>query len=157
MKQPITIPSYFETYLATIKNSQGTKLFKNFYAKVNGKETDITKNGILSCAFYASNILHMSKLINSPHVTVSGTIADLEKHGWQKIKRPKIGSVLVWEAIMDRDGNPHRHIGFYIGHDQAISNNSKKGYPVAHHWTFGNKKNKPVRKVENIYWSDSSK
>jgi len=145
-KQKIS-PLIFDTYLAIIKNSLGSKMFRNFYVKINGKHIDIMKNGQYSCAFYLSNILKTFNLIKKPHVTVISTIKDMQKSRWQKIKKPKIGSVLVWEIKKFGKNDIHTHIGFYIGNHQAISNSSNKGCPIKHHWTFNNE-----RKITAIYW-----
>jgi hypothetical protein len=152
-----------ESYIKTIKNSLGSNLFRNLYAYVDGKKTDIFRNGNLSCANFVSTILYRFKLIKDIHATVEGTVKDLEKSGWQTIKKPKPGAVLVWEAKKFKSNNTHKHIGFYIGKNKAIStssNSSKKGQPTLHHWTFGIKKgspadkaSKPVRKVEQIFWN----
>jgi hypothetical protein len=88
-------PLVLETYLAVIKNSVGSKMFRNFYAEVNGKPTDIMKNGDVSCAFFASSILVLFKLIKETHGTVDSTINDLKESGWLEIKKPKAGSVLI--------------------------------------------------------------
>ena len=153
MKKQKVIPIIFDTYIAVIKNSAGSKMFRNFYAKVDGKKTDIMKNGDLSCAWFVSSLLYLFKLIKDAHATVNGTIKDLQQSGWKKIKKPKIGSVIVWEKIDFGNKDFHKHIGFYIGNNKAIStSNSKKGQPIIHHWTYGIKRNKPVRKVKAIFW-----
>jgi len=94
----------------------------------------------------------MFGLIKMPHATVNGTIKDLKKSGWKQIKKPKIGSVLTWEE-MKLNGSINKHIGFYIGNGKAISNNYKSGTPIIHHWTFGRKNGKPIRKIEAIFWN----
>ncbi|MEK7520218.1 MAG: hypothetical protein AAB581_03200 [Patescibacteria group bacterium] len=134
-----------------LKNSARTRMFRHSYAQVNGKRTDILENGSLSCAFFVSTVLAMFRLIDRMHSTVDGAVKDLEESGWKKIRRPMVGSVLVWESKTDEDG-PHRHMGFYIGKDQAVSNSTQRGYPVIHHWTYGKKRGLPRRKVESIYW-----
>lgn len=159
MKKEKVIPILFDTYIVVIKNSVGSKMFRNSYAKVNGKKKDILKNGKVSCAFFVSSVLALFPLFKlikyPPHSTVDGTVKDLEQSGWQKIsteneKKPKIGSIIVWE----KNHNSHKHIGFYIGNNKAISTNSiKKGRPAIHHWTYGIKRNKPGRKVEAIFWN----
>ncbi|MDP2945949.1 MAG: hypothetical protein Q8N61_00645 [bacterium] len=157
MKKEKVIPILFDTYIAFIKNSMGSKIFRNFYAEVNGKRTDILKNGILSCACFVSSLLYLFKLIKDAHATVEGTIRDLQQSGWKSAKggsasggkKPKIGSIIVWE----KNHNSHKHIGFYVGNNKAISTSSKNGQPVIHHWTYGVKKNRPVRKVEAIFWN----
>lgn len=141
-----------DSYLAFIKNSVGTKSFRNFYALVDGKKTDILKKGDLSCAFFVSSVLVIFKLIKEVHTTVDSTIKDLQNSGWQKIKRPKVGCVLVWESKADKNGSAHRHVGFYLGQGQAISNNSKLGSPSSHHPTFNGQ-----RKIEAIFWPASLK
>ena len=158
MKKEKVIPILFDTYIAVVKNSVGSKMFRNSYAKINGKKTDILQNGMLSCAFFVSSILVLSKLIKEIHGTVDGTVKDLEQSGWQQIAKPKIGSVLVWEKIDFGNKNFHKHIGFYIGNNKAISTNSfKKRQPAVHHWTYGIKRNKPGRKVEAIFYNKKLK
>jgi hypothetical protein len=149
-------PLFSDTYLAVIKNSVGSKCFRNSYAKIGGKKTDILKNGSLSCAFFASSILRMFDLIKDLHATVGGTIKDLRKSGWREIKTPKIGSILVWEAKKGNDG-VHKHIGFYIDKDRAISNDAKSRTPEIHHWTYGIKNGRPARKIETIFWNNKVK
>lgn len=141
----------YDSYIKVIENSIGSKLFRNLFAKVNGKKKDILKNGELSCAFYASSILYLFKLISNVHATVRGTVADLELSGWVKTDKPRKGAVLVWEAEKFNH-KTHKHIGFYAGENKAISNNYKKGWPISHHWTFGTKNGQPVRKIEKILW-----
>jgi hypothetical protein len=141
----------FDSYIQAIENSINSKLFRNLFAKVNGKKKDILENGELSCAFFATSILYIFKLISGIHATVRGAVADLEKAGWARIKNPKKGAVLVWEAEKF-DHESHKHIGFYVNKNKAVSNNSKKGQPTLHHWTFGIKNDQPVRKIEKILW-----
>lgn len=141
-----------DTYLAVIKNSVGSNLFRSLYAKVNGKRTDITGNGDLSCAFYVSSILLLFRFIKERHATVDSTVKDLEESGWKKIKKPKIGSIIVWEKIDFGNNNLHKHIGFFIGNNRAVSNSYKLGYPARHHFTFGGK-----RKIELILWNPKLK
>ncbi len=140
-----------DSYLKTIENSVGSKLFRNTYLEIDNKKTDILNNGQFSCAVFVSWILRIFYLINEGHATVDGTIKDLEKSGWYKIKKLKIGAILAWEEIY-LNGTLNKHIGFYIGGDKAISNSRTKKTPIKHHWTFGVKNGKPVRKVVEIWW-----
>ncbi|HLB32488.1 MAG TPA: hypothetical protein VJL27_02955 [Patescibacteria group bacterium] len=142
------MPLIFDTYLAVIRNSAGSKLFRNFYAKVDGKKADIMRNGELSCAFYVSSVLVLFKFIIGVHGTVDSTIKDLKDSGWKEIKKPKIGSVLIWEKMDFGNNSIHKHIGFFIGGNKAISNSYKLGYPVEHSWNFNAK-----RKVDMILWN----
>jgi len=145
----------FDTYIAVVQNSVGSKLFRNFYAKVDGKKKDVTRNGELSCAFHTSSILSLFKLVKGIHGTVNSTVKDLQKSGWKSVKKPKIGSIIVWEPIGFKNTGIHKHIGFFIGNNMAISNSDKKGYPVRHHLTFGTKKTR--RKIETVLWNDKLK
>lgn len=140
-----------ESYLKAIENGVGSKLFRNLYFEIKDKKTDILKNGRLSCAVFVSWILKNFDLTKGGHATVDGTIKDLKKSGWRKIKKTKTGAVIIWEEKNYSYG-PHKHIGFFIGNNKAISNSYKLKTPVKHHWTFGVKNGKPVRKVEEIWW-----
>jgi len=137
----------FTSYLAMIKNSVGSKAFKNYYAKVNGIKKDVMENGKNSCAFFASSVLLTFELIEHFHATVDGLEKDLKASGWQKIKKPKIGSIIIWEPKKFEQNEIHKHLGFYIGNKKAISNSSQKGTPIVHHWTYNHS-----RKIEKIYW-----
>ena len=138
------IPNLKKSYIAIIKNSVGSKIFQNFYVAENKHEKDVLRDGKFSCAFFVSSILKLFNLINSPHCTVNGTIKDLEKSGWQKVKVSKKmlpGTILLWE---EKDN--HFHLGFYLGQQKAISNSSENKFPIIHHWTFNNS-----RKIINAY------
>ncbi len=149
---------FFDTYLAVINNSVGANMFRNFYMEVDGKKFDATKNGIVSCAFFVSNLLNMFKalgLIDGPHATVKSTVADMLKNGWKEIFEPRSGAVLVWEE-KESHGGRNKHIGFYVGNDLAVSNDADGGSPDFHHWTFGTDSDgNPLRKVEMILWHDA--
>jgi hypothetical protein len=141
-------PLLLDTYLAVIKNSSGSNLFRNLYAKVGDERQDITQNGELSCAFFVSSILVILKLIKEVHATVSGTVRDLKEFGWVEIEEPKIGAILVWEEKDFGNNRLHKHIGFYVGEGRAVSNDYKIGTPQEHKW------NSEERKVELILWND---
>lgn len=144
-------PILYDSYIAVIKNSVGANTWRNFYARVDGKVLDVMRDGDLSCAFFVSSTLALFGLIGKTHTTVIGTIPDMERSGWQRIKEPKAGSILVWEPVKDDRGEMHKHIGFYVGDGKAISNGSKTRTPIEHHWTFGEENDKPVRSVETIF------
>lgn len=134
-----------KSYLKCIRNSVGTKIFRNLYLSQDGQTFDATKNGELSCAFYVSGLLVIFQLIKSLHGTVDGTIKDLEEFGWVKTNQPTPGSVIIWEATLN-DENGNEHIGFYVGRDKAISNSSTKKKITIHNLTFDN-----TRKIKAIY------
>jgi hypothetical protein len=141
-------PLTFDTYLVVVRNSIGSNLFRNFYAEVNGKREDIMRNGDLSCAFFVSSVLALFKFIKEVHGTVDSTVKDLRESGWIEIQKPEIGSILVWGKVDFGDNDIHKHIGFYVGNDEAISNSFKLGHPVSHNWNFNN-----TRKVDLIFWN----
>jgi hypothetical protein len=145
MKKSQVIPLQKESYLAVIRNSVGTHMFRTFYAFVDEKKQDIIGRGDLSCAFFVSFVLAGFSLIKSMHGTVDGTVRDMESSGWKYIKTPKPGCIIVWEPRVDKQGELHKHIGFYIGEEKAISNDSKKGSPRVHSYNF--------RKVSKLYWN----
>jgi len=131
-----------DNYLSMIKNSQGTKIFRDFFAKIKNKKINLTGKGKHSCALFVSSILHHFNLIQSPHLTVDGTIKDMRKSGWFEIERLKTGAVLLWQKQKS-----HYHLGFYLGEEKAISNDKIKKVPLTHNFTFNQK-----RKIEKIFW-----
>lgn len=148
---------FFKNYFNMIENSVGTNLFRNFYLKINGGEKDILENGRLSCAVFVSSILVLRGLIEGPprgpHATVKSLIKNMENSGWRKIKKLRPGAVLVWEPRkIGRRVN--EHVGFYFSAFFAVSNRAEEKGPFLHHWTFGEKRGKPVRRVSGIYWHD---
>ena len=60
-------PLFKKSYLAAIKNSEGTKIFANFYGKGGRRTLDLTKNGEFSCAYFVSSILKIFDLIKKNH------------------------------------------------------------------------------------------
>ncbi|PIR05246.1 MAG: hypothetical protein COV57_00175 [Candidatus Liptonbacteria bacterium CG11_big_fil_rev_8_21_14_0_20_35_14] len=137
----------FDTYISTILSSIDSKMFKNCWFDDEEKK-DVSKDGDLSCALYISSVLKMFDLIKDRHVTVSGTVKDLEHNGWEKINELKKGSILVWEKKLQSNNEWHKHLGFYIGDNEAISNSWKYKVPKKHHYTYDN-----TRKIETIYWN----
>lgn len=141
------------SYLAMIKNSPGAKIFKNLYVNMPDGKTDVLKNGNLSCAIFVSSILYQWGLIANTHAGVKSTIKDMLDFGWHKIKKPKPGCVIEWEPKLI-NGNTNGHLGFYLGKNKAISNRIERGSPILHHWTYGIKNGKPVRKIINLFWNN---
>jgi hypothetical protein len=145
----------FKNYLTFIKNSVGTKLFQNFYILENENEKDVLAGGEISCAIFVSNILHMFpslNLIKSPHLTISSTIKDMQSCGWYEINNLKVGAIILWEGAVFENTGLHKHIGFYIGDDRAISNSDKIKTPTEHDLNFDK-----TRKIEKIFWNDNLK
>jgi len=132
----------YESYLKMIKNSVGTKMFRNLYLKLDGKKIDATENGNMSCAFFVSNLLLIWKMISEGHATIKGTIEDMKKNNWRRVLSEDIkpGDVVVWEEKLHNSGRVRPHIGFYIGNKKTISNDDNRGMMKIHHWTYGNKR-----------------
>jgi len=125
-------PLPFETYLAVIKNSVGTSLFKQGFAGIDGKKTDIMRGGELSCAFFVSSVLKIFNLVHTMHANVDSTVKDMENSGWQGVDTAEVGDVIAWKPTVFPDGQEHAHIGFVIGPNQAISNDYIRGTPQLH-------------------------
>lgn len=138
----------YDSYLKMIRNSVGIKMFRNLYLEVDGEKIDATKNGILSCAYFVSNILLLWGLIKEGHANVPNTIKDMLKCGWKEVSKNKIkpGDVIVWEKKITPNGRPHLHNGFYIGNKKAVSNYYKTRTPVIHSWDYNGK-----RKIIAVY------
>lgn len=84
------------------------------------------------------------------HLTVASTEKDMTEHGWYEIKDLRPGAILIWEKKDGHNGEPHNHIGFFTGGEEAISNSSRgTGFPHKHHVTYNG-----TRKVEKILWHD---
>jgi hypothetical protein len=153
VRKNVVSPLVFDTYLALIRNSVGSKLFRNAFFLVNGKKQDILRNGNLSCAIYVSSILRLVNLISETHATVKGTVEAMRRAGWRQTNKLRIGSIVVWETETFKSGEAHGHIGFYIGNNKAVSNSSKGRSPVVHHWKFGLKRGKSEREIKAAYWN----
>ena len=138
-----------KNYFTLIQNSLNTQLFQNFYIKLDEDVIDVMESGQQSCAFFVSSITKLLDLIGDLHGTVDGTVKDLLESGWSEVDEPKTGAILVWEA-KDFDGETHKHIGFYMGDEKAISNSYSERVPIEHHWTYGGK-----RRVQRILWNQN--
>jgi len=131
----------FDNYLNVVKKSPGTKMFQNLFFEIGGKKVDITKNGELSCTYFMSSILmilHLLDIKKAPHAKVDGLIKNIKKFGWRKISVSNLnpGDIIIWEKTKTR----HKHSGFYIGSDKAISNSTSKKHPIKHHYTYNGKR-----------------
>ncbi len=139
-----------KSYLAMVHNAARgeNNMFRNLWASVDGEMRDINKDGTLSCSFFASGVLYLNKLIGDMHAGVTGLERDMKVSGWVQIPELREGAVIIWEPLTGGDGVAHRHVGFYIGEDKAISNGSNTtGTPQEHHSTYGGS-----RAIESIWW-----
>ncbi len=145
----------FRSYRAMIENSVGANLFRNLFFHINGEIIDVLDDGDLSCAMFVTSILHPFGLIQEIHTTVNATIEDLEASGWHEISEPREGAIILWGFKKKDDGTQgkHRHVGFYIDQETAISNSSSERVPARHHPTYGTFPNGEVRRdIQVYYW-----
>lgn len=153
--------------MSTIKNlihvleqSQGIKIFQTFY---NSDGEDVLRNGDLSCAYYVSTILTMVRLIDGVSCTVSGLLNRMDKAGWYildgKPSNIPEGAIIVWNPVTQGDSE-HKHIGFYLGNDQVISNRSSLRVPGIHELIYSgldkNQENKKVS-IDAIFYHEKLK
>ena len=144
----------FDSYIATIQNSIGSKSFQTLWAEVHGAQQDILGGGQYSCGVFVSGILIWFDLIQERHATVLGTVRGMKASGWEEIKEPKVGCVLHWER-QSQNGSANEHLGFYMGHETAISNSGTDRVPVEHHFTYGATNGIPNRSILAMYWHPS--
>lgn len=145
----------YASYIALIEGSVGTNMFRHRHFFIDGRSLDVLEDGDLSCAMYVSSILYLSKLIDDLHTTVNGTIEDIENFGWYKINTPKKGALILWGFKKKDDGTQgkHRHVGFYLDAETAVSNDSSTRVVAKHHPTYGMFENGEVRRdIQAFYW-----
>ncbi len=123
-------PLVYHSYIAMIEDSVGSRMWQRNYALVDGKKTDVTNRGELSCAYYVSTILATFRLIENHHLLVSSLLADMNRSGWKEVKRPEVGDVILWGPKNNSSGGEeHNHVGFYMGGRKAIANNYVRSKP----------------------------
>ncbi len=147
----------FISYTKAIENSIGSNLFRNLYFRIEGEVIDVLDDGDLSCAIYVTTILYIFGLIKERHTTVVATIEDILQSGWYEIEKPKNGAIILWGYKKKDDGTQgkHRHLGFFIDNETAISNDSSTRVVAKHHPTFGTFSNgKAKREILAYYWND---
>ena len=147
-------PFFFKNYITFARATANSPLWRQFYAKVNGKPMEVLRDGRLSCAFHLTSILKLFSLVDDIQLTVHRTLDDMLKSGWYKIKKPRVGCVILWAekpASKDRVkrdskiySNKVKHAGIYLGGDKAISNRDHKRTPIIHSLHY--------RPVEAFFW-----
>jgi hypothetical protein len=131
----VTPETEFESFLAVVRNSVGSHMFRNFFVRREGELFDALHDGERSCAFYVSSILTIFKKIGSFHNTVRSTVQDLARSGWVQVEdldSLAAGDVLVWGAELIGE-SWHSHVGFYLTEGTAVSISAETGTPVRHH------------------------
>lgn len=139
--------------LRLVKASVGSTLYRQLWVEEGSGKRDLLRSGRLGCAYFVAFLLHHLRLIQEPHVTVEGLLKDMEASGWKRALRPQPGAVVFWvPSGAHVKGEMHHHVGFLVDETHAISNSSRKGMPVKHHLTYGEKASKLYRPVEAYYW-----
>ncbi len=158
LKGVVVEPLLLDTYLAMIGASVGTPLFRSFWAKVNGKRTNIVRDGRVSCSFYTASILKLFNLVQEVQVTINRLKRDMKESGWHEIPRPRVGCVVFWlpkpadASRMRKDTGVYQplvsHCGFYVGGGEAVHNDGDKTMaPVRAPLKY--------RPVESYWWHDA--
>lgn len=131
-----------QNLLAMINNSIGTQAYNDVFAVEddNTEVKNITERGNLSCAYFVSCVLVIFKLIKEVHLTVDGTLRDMEQSGWRKLdldtEAMQAGDIIIW-----KDEKPHRHIGFK-NWSKAVSTSPEKRKVISHREQY-----RPIQEV----------
>lgn len=147
------------TLLTKIRGSIDSNQYLSLYVTVPGDGFvtyhDVIGSGRFACAYYVSAILHLVELTaGAVHTNVTETEEDLIASGWERTESLLPGAVIIWGPKLASDGQPHRHIGFYVGNDRAVSTDGVTGRPTEHHVTYGTENGSPVRPIMAIYFHE---
>ncbi len=149
-------PLILESYLSLARASAGSKMFRRYYAKVNGQKMEVLRDGRLSCAFHISAILKTFSLIGEVQITIHRLIDELLRSGWRPVKKSRPGAVIIWkeklasQKRMKKDAAVYsskvKHAGIDVGQGRAVHNDGDaKRTPVLSKITY--------RPVEIIFWN----
>ncbi len=146
-------PALRETYLAMIYGSVDSDQYRKLYVRrPNGELIDVIKNGDLACAYFVSSILTLCGFIkDGVHTTVDETLRDVEASSWIRTDTASIGSLVVWKKRKCSDGTYHRHLGFFVGQGEVISNDAISGHPKCHSLIEKDIVGEVIREVETFY------
>ncbi len=150
IEMPVITLHPLKSYLAMIRSSAKGEnhMFRTVIASVDGIQTNILRDGALSCGFFVSAVLFLNKLIGDMHTGVAGLERDLAASGWVQVPEFHEGAVLIWEPRPGAGGAMHLHAGFFVGDQRAISNGSNTTHmPEEHHYTYDD-----TRKIIRIWW-----
>lgn len=115
-----------ETFIKMVENSVGTRLFNSIIAKRGEETIDILADGDLSCATFVSNILYLNHFLDNQRVVVGSLEKDLaSSSNFKEISPenylPETGDVILWGVIVGQDGVAHKHFGFALNNEEAVS------------------------------------
>lgn len=153
------------TYLTMIRNSVGTRMFQSLFVNDNedlratfleqeqanpeeierlynikdGEPIDLLRKGQVSCAVFVSGLLVLNELI--PHMTAKSVRLKelLRDNGWETTTKENMqpGDVIFWNKGFFSANRELRHVGFYIGNQEAVSNRATlDGTPRIHHYEY---------------------
>jgi len=122
-----------KSYLAAINNAVGSRMFASFFLEIDGVEQEVLAAGESTCAYFVPFVLKGFDLTQSLHLTVDGTRRDLLEFGWRVVDQEEMfpGAILTWEPKEFAE-EPHRHIGVYVGDNQAVSASAQEKTVVRH-------------------------
>ncbi len=145
--------------VAMVTGSIGSSQYLSLYVVKEQEgdriQVDAIGNGRFACALYVSSLLDPFRLLSAGiHTNVAETEEDLLASGWYYVPEPISGSVIIWGPKLASDGKPHRHIGFSLGDERAVSTDGKTGQPTEHHITFGETDGRPTRPIEAIFFHE---
>jgi len=149
-----------ETFLKMVENSEGCKLFNSLMMKKGGEVFDILGDGDVSCATFTSNILYLNEFLSKRTTTVLGLEKILSEEVKSESSRfveitiadfiPEKGDVVFWESIMGDDGAAHRHVGFVLNENEAVST-SGIYHSVIRHPLYKKPGTDINRKIERVF------
>ena len=145
--------NFYKTYLEAIRGSAGSNIFRHLYLEMDGVEKDVAEDGELSCTIYVTWMLKIFNsdqqnihLIKEARARVESAVKDLIESGWYEVSDPKPGAIILWGEHKTKS-SLHKHLGFYVGDDKAISHRDYVKSPVEHKLH-----DEALGKVEKIFW-----
>lgn len=126
-----------ETYLKTIENSVGTRLFNSAFVryKDTGEVKDIFNDGEYSCAYFVSSLLFLGEMLKKPSATVKSLREDIDADkNWQKVdlNSTQAGDIVFYEKTKFDDGTENAHVGFVLNSNEAVSTDYKSKVVARH-------------------------
>lgn len=120
------------TFLDLVIGSVGTNMYRNVHVVRSEDVVNVTDDGDLSCAYYVSAVLrHFHLIQHGFYTTITHTLADMRRSGWEVCEKPAPGVVVVWVSKECTDG-PHRHIGICLDETYCVSNSPIARTPQKH-------------------------
>ncbi len=143
-----------ETYIRTIENAEGTRLFNSIFVKKTGSDTviDVCGDGEKSCAYFVSSVLTLVGIFDKPSTTVATVQNRMSTGGFMEISTNEIeaGDIVIWEKqLLNNEEN--EHIGFALNKEEAMSTYFRERKVTRHPLTFGATPERPERKIDRAF------